>query len=181
MLLLWILLIPAALVTLKYLYLTIKRAVLLCKIKSTHPDALLFVRNPFLSVFVPSGKTDLIVKTNGKTYAVSILTTPFRRVRYHFNNEKLEIILERRAVYITNQKRPLPTASLNTSFPIKKYSLSPQQSAADITAHYMILHPAPKSVSAVVGTQIVSIENDDVIFAHTQVCGLRFFLNTTLK
>jgi hypothetical protein len=86
MLLLWILLIPAALVTLKYLYLTIKRAALLCKIKGARPDALLFVRNPFLSVFVPSGKTDLIVKTNGKTYAVSILTTPFRRVRYHFNN-----------------------------------------------------------------------------------------------
>ncbi|MBE6638948.1 MAG: hypothetical protein E7616_05795 [Ruminococcaceae bacterium] len=183
MLLLWILLILAALILLRYFYLISKRMLLVYKFKRNHPTKLVFVRNPLFSVLVPDGKIDLIVQTSEKTYYISVMTTPFRWVRYHFSEDQLEIIMERKATHVTNLKIPQPNGGsfVNNRFPIKKYSLNLKQDIPDSADRYIILHPAPKSVSAVNKTQLVSIVNNDFVTEHIRACGLQYFLKNILK
>ncbi len=183
MLLVWILLIFAALILFKYLYLILKRLLLVYKIRKSHPKKLVFARNPLFSVLVPDGKTDLIVETSEKTYYISVMTTPFRRVRYHFSEDRLEIIMERKAMHVTNLKSPRPNGGsfVNHVFSIKKYLLYLKCDTPDGAERYMILHPAPKSVSAISKTELVTIVNNDFVTEHVRACGLKYFLKDILK
>lgn len=183
MLVLWILLIILALVILKYISLIFKRIVLLHKLKKTHPEALILKRNRFRSVFIPDGKSDFVIKFHDKEYSVSVITTPFRRVRYHFDNETLQIVYERRAVNLTNfsSVRPKAATTIDNVFVLKKYKLKWDSGISPQARRYVILHPAPKAVSAVSGTQVVSLSNNDLLRADVQVCGLKYFVNNVLE
>ena len=89
----WILLIVATIVVLRYVYLMIKRWTLIQKINKIvkkNNGSVQYRRNPFVSVFKHDGKTDFTISLPEKTVDISVVTTPLRRVRYHFDmNSKL--------------------------------------------------------------------------------------------
>ena len=95
MLFLWILLFFAIIVFLKYLYLIIKRFHLLRKIGKQikkNNGSMQYCRNPMISIFKHDGRADFSLQLRKKTIDVSVITTPFRRVRYHFDiREPLKI------------------------------------------------------------------------------------------
>lgn len=182
MLLLWIIAILLALILFKYVTLVFKRILLLHKLKRTHPEAMMVKRNRFRSVFFPDGKVDLVIKKSGREYHVSVMTTPFRRVRYHFDHRSLQIIRERRAVNLTNLNTPRPRAAttVDSVFVLKKYKLKEEADIPTEARRYVILHPAPKAVSAVRGTQVESLGNNDRLFDDVSVSGLSYFINDVL-
>ena len=96
MLLLWILFLIILIILLKYVYLIAKRLLLIKKIKKQakkYGGKLCNYRHPLTSIFKHDGKTDFMIAGKEKCINVSVITTPFRRVRYHFdNNTHLEII-----------------------------------------------------------------------------------------
>ena len=176
---LWILGIVSCLIAIKYAFLLAKRIQLISKIKK-HVDEIIFHRNRFRSVFFPDGKIDLTVKKEGKTYSIFILTTPFRRVRYHFiNNEKLEIFMERRAVFVLNHRAPGNNASMDRVSRIKTYRISFSENTNE--DQYVIPHPAPRSLSRVDGAHLNTLGNGDVFYGKIRICGLRFFLDQVLS
>lgn len=183
MLLVWILLIILSLIVIKFITLLFKRTVLLHKLKRTHPEALIYKRNIFRSVFVPDGKVDLVIKSGENEYAVSVVTTPFRRVRYHFDHQTLQIVYAKRAVNLTNFSSPRPQAAttIDDVFVLKKYKMKFDSDLSPALHRYLILHPAPRSVSAVSGTQVVSLGNNDPLCDDVKVCGLKYFVNNVLE
>ena len=180
MIVLWILGIVAALIVLKYFYLIVKRVRLVGKIKK-RADEVQFLRGRFRSVFLPDGKPDLTVRKGDTVYLVSVLTTPFRRVRYHFNNnERLELILERRGMFVLNPRAPGNNASIDRVFRIKKYKITfcdhPEKT------FYVIPYPAPRlSLTRAYGAQMTALGNGDILFGKIKICGLNYFLEEVLS
>lgn len=184
MLIAWIIGILLALCLLKYIYLVSKRIVLISGIRRKHPEGIVFHRSRLRSVFCPNGKVDMTVKHRGKTYDISVITTPFRRVRYHFENDTLEIVVERRGVYYRNYyNRPSqsPAGVVDSKFVLLKYKLKDMDSQTKASERYLILNPVPKFASAVVGTQMVSLENGDCIANNIKVCGATYFVDQVLS
>lgn len=174
-LILWILLILAAVICLVYLRLIAKRLILIMKIKATHPDSVEYVRSPFYSVFVPDGRTDIRLGYNGVRYDVSVLTTPFRKCRYHFvDNGIMEVIKGRKGMYIVNRQAPTaPTAQLDRVRIVKRCKLHLDDESG--VNKIMLLHPAPMEISKVSGNGTESLGNNDSIYNGYKVCGLSFF------
>ena len=157
MLFLWILSAIAIIVVLRYTYLIIKRFLLIRKISKKmkkHNGNIQYYRSPLTSVFKHDGKADLSLSFQGKTIDVSVITTPFRRVRYHFdiNNMLLELIIERRAVCVGGPRAPRPThiSAIDNAYPIRKYKMGFEVQNIE-TQKYVILHPAPLSISKAEG------------------------------
>jgi len=175
---LWIAGILIALVLLRYAYLIAKRLRLLRKIKK-HADKAERCRSILRSVFRRDGKPDLIVIKGNRKFTVSVLTTPFRRVRYHFNaNEKLEIHYERKGMYVLNPRVPQPTADIDRSFIIKKYKFTYETSTnAD---QWVIAHPAPRSLTRADVAELKTLGNGDTLFGSIRICGLQYFLEFVL-
>ena len=183
--LLWILRIIAVIVVLKYLYLFIKRFVLLKKISKKvrkKNGSMQCCRNPLTSIFRHDGKTDISLCVENKMIDVSVLSTPHHRTRYHFdmNDKRLELILERRAVVVLRpmQRSPQP-ASYDHVFTIRKYKIDFESSISD-NQKYVILHPAPLSVSKADGTKFTEIYNNDELIPGVKVCGLKWFIENIL-
>lgn len=183
MLIVWILAILLALIVIKFITLLFKRTVLLHKLKRTHPEALILRRNRFRSVFFPDGKVDFVIKFRENEYAISVITTPFRRVRYHFDGDTLQIVYAKRAVNLTNFSSPRPQAATTVDdvFVLKKYKMKGDSELPPASHRYVILHPAPRTVSAVSGTQVVALNNNDPLCEDVKVCGLKYFVDNVLE
>ena len=185
MILLWLMLIIAVIVFLKYAYLITKRLLLIGKIKKKikkQNGGLRYFRNPLSSVFRHDGGIDLPVSCHEKNIAVSVLTTPFHRVRYHFNdNGLLELIVERRGVFITNRNRPNISSVMDRYHTVRRYRIEFDDSEAENESQrYVILNPAPISVSKVDGSKITALCDDDILFDRIKVCGLKYFLENVI-
>lgn len=175
---LWILGIIVALILLKYAYLMLKRMSLIRKIRK-NADEIRFLRNRFRSVFKKDGKPDFVVKKGDRCISVSVLTTPFRKVRYHFdNNEKAEIYWERRGMFVMNPRAPGNNASIDRSFRIRKYRI--HFDTGSDTTHYVILHPAPMDITRTSGAHRDALGNNDILFENIRICGLKYFLKNIL-
>ncbi len=117
------------LILLRYLIVIVKRAVLLAKIGKAAKRSggrLIFARCRFSSVFVHDLCTDLILEKNGERYEVAILTTPFRRFRYHFTSKEcLKIVMLRRGVMMTNPRTSRsPSATIDRVFTVFEWNNS---------------------------------------------------------
>ena len=181
MVLLWIVCGILALWMLKYIFLISKRLILLSKIKKHAKEnycKLQYMRHPLYSVFRHDAQPDLCIHLKDKTVFVTVITTPFRRIRYHFiQNETLELVHERRGTFMTNPRRPNPTATVDRRYVIRRYPMVFSNEASDPHAlHYVILHPAPYSATKAEGSQIQLLHDNDVLFGNVRVCGLRYFL-----
>jgi len=180
----WILLIVAAIVVLRFVYLLMKRLILIRKIskkvKKNRGD-LRYRRNPLISIFKHDGKTDLSISLSDRTIEVAILTTPLRRVRYHFdvNNRLLELVVERKAMYVVNHKVPNSFSSLDRVYTIWKYKID-FETSDNGQQKYVILNPAPRSISRAEGATLESLGNDDTLVNGVKVCGLRWFLENVV-
>ena len=122
MIAIWISAILLALVLLTTAFLIFKRIRLIHKLKK-QSDKVQFLRNRFRSIFIFDGKPDLIVKKGDRSYSVSIITTPFQRVRYHFYNpERMDIYLVNKGYFLSHFKLGR-MASMERTFKIKKYKI----------------------------------------------------------
>ena len=177
MIAIWIFTILLALVFLKIAFLIFKRIRLIHKLKK-QSDKVQFLRNRFRSVFLFDGKPDLIVKKGDQSYSLSIITTPFQRVLYHFYNpERMDIYLVNKGYFLIHFK--LGTmASMERAFKIKKYKIK-FDFQSDLP-HYVIPNPAPPLLTRVQGTKISVLGNGDQLFGETKICGLKFFLENVI-
>ena len=176
----WILLIIATVVVLRYVYLMMKRWTLIQKINKIakkNNGSVQYCRNPFVSVFKHDGKTDFTISLPEKTVDVSVVTTPLRRVRYHFdmNSKLLELIVERRAVYVVNHKVANGFSSMDRVYTIWKYKMD-FQTDGEQNQKYVILNPAPRSISRAEGSKLEAIGNNDTLSGGIKICGLKWFV-----
>ena len=179
MIFLWILGIIVVLILLRYAYLFFKRMNLIRKIRK-NTDEISFCRNRFRSIFKKDGKPDFTVKKGDRCISVSVLTTPFRKVRYHFdNNEKAEIYWERRGMFVMNPRAPGNNASIDRSFRIRKYNIHFDTESNE--NRYVILHPAPMDITRTSSAHLETLGNNDVLFGNVRVCGLKYFLENVLS
>lgn len=185
MLILWILLIIAVLVLLRYLYLIVKRLTLIIKIKKKVKmcgGELRYCRNPLTSLFRHDGKADFIISEQGKSIALSVITIPFRRVRCHFeNNMYLELIVERRGVYVVGPMQPKPSGvSVDRSHTLRKYRIKFDDLSSGDTSRYVVVHPAPLLITKTDGAEFAELSNDDILFHRIKICGLRYFIESVI-
>ena len=187
MLFLWIFLIIVIIIAVKYLYLIVKRCHLIRKIRKQvkkQNGSLQYYRNPFVSLFKHDCKADISLQLENKIIDVSIVTTPLRRVRYHFdvNNYLLELIIERRAIYIQTPSHPRPTAtstSMDRVYTIRKYKIN-LEASDNANQKFVILHPAPRSTSKADGASLTTLCNNDNLTQGIKVCGLKYFVENVL-
>ena len=185
MLILWLLLILAAIVLLRYLYLVVKRLTFVRKIKKKIKKCsgvLRYCRNPLASLFRHDGKIDFQVSVHGKNIALSVITIPFRRVRCHFeNNMYLELIVERRGVYVVRPMQPSPSGvSVDRSHTLRKYKIAFDASPSGDTSRYVVVHPAPLLITKTDGADFAELSNDDILFHRIKICGLRYFIESVI-
>ena len=159
LLILYILLTIVTILLLRYVWLLIRRFAFIRKLRAAGADDVKLKRPTLVSVLFPNGKEDIKLSKGGRTYSLTVITTPFRRVRYHFSDserdgKKLEVIAERKAMYIVNKKVPRGFASFDRAATIAKYSLNfdikPNQNSDSGTGtaeRYVILYPAPRAAS----------------------------------
>ena len=181
---LWILLIAVIIVVLRFAYLLIKRLILIRKISKKvkkHNGGILYHRNPLISIFKHDGKTDFSIFLSNKTIDVAIFTTPFRRVRYHFdsNNKLLELVVERRAMYVVNHKVPNGFSSMDRVYTIWKYNID-FEASDNGKQKYVILNPAPRSISRAEGATLQLLGNNDTLINGVKVCGLKWFVENAI-
>lgn len=180
MLFLWILFAIVIIVFFKYLYLILKRCHLLRKIgkqAEKYNGSMQYCRNPIISIFRHDGKADISLRLRKKTIDISVITTPLRRVRYHFdiNNKLLELIIERRAFYMVNPRVPKPAAVMDRVYAIRKYKMDFEVPSNE-KQRYIILNPAPRSVSKADGATLTTLYNNDDLIPMVKVCGLKWFI-----
>jgi len=180
MLFLWILFLIVIIVFLKYLYLIIKRFHLLRKIGKQikkHNGSMQYCRNPMISIFKHDGKSDISLRLRKKTIDISVITTPLHRVRYHFdiNNKLLELIIERRSVYMVNPRVPRPSGVMDRVYTIRKYKIG-FEAPNNENRKYVILNPAPISISKADGATLTALYNNDDLIPGVKVCGLKWFV-----
>ncbi len=177
----WILSIIAALCLLVYFKLFIKRFLLLKKLKNTNPALTIqHLQNPLKSVFCPTGKIEILIKE--KKLAISVLTTPFQRVRYHFIDEnRLEIVRGRQSIFIANPQSRSKIVSFQTVSTIKKYALllKAPDDYADMKK-ILLIHPVPRELSCIHGNRAVPLGNGDT-FREFEICALSYFCEQYLK
>lgn len=185
MLFLWILALVVVIVLLRYLYLVLKRIHFLRKLQKKTKEnngIVRYHRNPMLSVFKHDGKADLSLDLRGQTIDIAVITTPLRKVRYHFdmNSKRLELIVERRASYVVNPRRPSPGAVVDRVYTIKKYKM-PLDSSDQRHQKYVILNPAPISVSKAEGATFTLLYNNDPLLPGVKVSGSKWFLENAFE
>lgn len=180
MLLVYILLILLALIVLKYVHLIFKRMSLVRKIRKISPYPIEFKRNRFASVFSKKGSTDLVVRVDGRDHCISIITTPFRRVRYHFTSTHLELIYERQATVLSSYKpggnRNTRAYNYHNTFVLKRYKMTPICETVDNKFCFYIIHPAPRVLSMLYEGQLRPLDNGDLLNGHIIACGLKWYL-----
>lgn len=192
-LILYILSAIVAIILLRYVWLLIRRFVFIRKLRAAGADDVKLKRPTLVSVLFPNGKEDIKLSKGGRTYSLTVITTPFRRVRYHFSDserdgKKLEVIAERKAMYIVNKKIPGGFASFDRATTIAKYSLNfdikPNQnsdSGIGTAERYVILYPAPRAASLATTSHLILLGNGDELFDGIKICGLKYFIENVLS
>lgn len=192
-LILYILSAIVAIILLRYVWLLIRRFAFIRKLRAAGADDVKLKRPTLVSVLFPNGKEDIKLSKGGRTYSLTVITTPFRRVRYHFSDserdgKKLEVIAERKAMYIVNKKVPRGFASFDRAATIAKYSLNfdikPNQNSDSGTGtaeRYVILYPAPRAASLATTSHLILLGNGDELFDGIKICGLKYFIENVLS
>ncbi|GEM_PF-1537489 len=192
-LILYILSAIVAIILLRYVWLLIRRFAFIRKLRAAGADDVKLKRPTLVSVLFPNGKEDIKLSKGGRTYSLTVITTPFRRVRYHFSDserdgKKLEVIAERKAMYIVNKKIPGGFASFDRATTIAKYSLNfdikPNQnsdSGIGTAERYVILYPAPRAASLATTSHLILLGNGDELFDGIKICGLKYFIENVLS
>ena len=180
----WLLLIIAIIAVLRLAYLLMKRLFLIHKINKRvkkQNGNMRYCRNPLTSIFKHDGKTDLSISFQDRTIEVAILTTPLRRVRYHFNlnNKLLELVVERKAVYVVNHHVPNGFSSMDRVYTIWKYKIAFEAPTGG-EQKYVILNPAPRSVSKAEDSKLEALGNNDTLINGVKVCGLKWFIENVI-
>ena len=104
------------------------------------------------------------------------------------DGKKLEVIAERKAMYIVNKKIPGGFASFDRATTIAKYSLNfdikPNQnsdSGIGTAERYVILYPAPRAASLATTSHLILLGNGDELFDGIKICGLKYFIENVLS
>ena len=143
-------------------------------------DEVTLCRGRFYSLFHIDGKPDLIVRKGERTYALSILSTPFSRFRYHFEkNERLSLYWEHSGAFLDNRPKPRSFKEFDRSLAVLKYRIS--YAEAPDAQTYVIPSPAPVFVTRSSGDGTDALYNDDVLFDQIRIAGSKYFLQEILS
>ena len=185
MIFLWIPGILLAIFLFIYLRLMLKRIRLLTKLKRIDGCNIEYLRFPLRSVFIHDGAPDLLISVGGRRFAISIFTTRFHRVRYHFmQNEGVDIMMARKPIWMLGTKYiARSNLFIQTSFKIRRktYKTNFDFSKFHHQEAYVLLHPAPIEISKVEGSRILPAGNNDIIFDNVRISGLSYFIHQIIK
>lgn len=92
-------------------------------------------------------------------------------------NKLLEIIYERRGLFVANPKSRSSVVQIDHPITLRKYKLKLENSD---TESYVILHPAPISITKAKGSLFTPLHNNDVLFDNVKICGLKYFLDDVI-
>ena len=156
----------AAVFVLIFLNLLLKRLLLIGKIKAVCKKSAIKVDviHPLRSIFLRDDQPDLLVTTGDAIYRVFILTTMFRRARYHFEDSD-ELTVYRK--HLLNMKAG-SKIHYTVSFKIyetkgRKYkNFRPVKSEVNYR-DILLIHPVPLEISALKNNGIVRILDGDIM------------------
>lgn len=94
----------------------------------------------------------------------------------------MELIIERRAVYVGGPRAPRPTyiTAIDSGYTIRKYRIGFEVSNND-HQKYVILNPSPKSVSKADGATLTAIYDNDDLIPGVKVCGTKWFVENVFE
>ncbi len=117
----------------------------------------------------------LILKRDFRTF-LCIASIVFSCFFLNLNHKLLELIVERRAVVVSAPRSPRPGASAyDRVFTLRKYKFD-LTASVDENQKYVILNPAPISVSKVDGAALTVLYDNDALIPGVKVCGLKWFI-----
>ena len=150
----------------KYLILLVKRLCFILKIKniSQKNNIDCKVRSYFKSVFIRGKKPDISIGKNGEKYNVFVISTIFRRVRYHFESADKIVIYK-------IGKMTVPRNKLSMQFDHKSfYSLYENKMMSvknfnvdDSENNIFLVFPVPLQITAIKDNKLVRIYDGDRI------------------
>lgn len=161
-----ILLIAILLFVMEYLILLIKRLCFILKIKniSQKNNIDCKVKSYFRSVFIRGKKPDISIGKNGEKYNVFVISTIFRRVRYHFESADKIVIYK-------IGKMTVPRNKLSMQFDHKSfYSLYENKMMSvknfivdDSENNIFLVFPVPLQITAIKDNKLVRVYDGDRI------------------
>ena len=173
-----------ALVLLFILKMILKRAVLLAKIKKAAKKSgskVILQRNRFKSVFFHDLRTDFLLEKNGESFEVSILTTPFKRFRYHFTSpERLKIVMLKKGVFLTNPRTLNSAVAIEGAFNFWRYKIAISPSETPPERRILLIHPSPRDLLVTTGTKIETPSNGEILYGAFMICFGKYFRENIL-
>ena len=163
----------ALLLFLRYCILICKRLSLLHRLQKLSVHPISFARGRLFSVFRTDGRQDLTLRIGKESHSISLITTPFRRVRYHFSPTHLELYYERAS---TVTGRWVLKEYNRRSYVLRRCPLSPPEATRGEDARVYIIHPAPRLLSMVVGNKQIPLSNGDFLYGGIIACGARWYM-----
>lgn len=184
-----ILCIIAAYIAARYIYIILKRQLLIGKLKKLcrkNRHSMRLNRGRFASIFVTDFKPDLTIETSECIYEINLLTTRFRYVCYQFvDKTNMKIIKARRGVYLANIRRPSPSATVDRISVIRNVRLPYDESYPELARksektvkNVLIIFPAPAELTAIKENGIVCPGNGDFLYNSFYVYFLDGFLQS---
>lgn len=167
MLIVWIIAVIAFIIAVNYTVQILKRLALYQQMSTIcrSNGFSMSVKHGVKSVFTKSGGADIEIKAGSKTYQVYIFTTIFKRIRYHINLDSVELIRGRRMMYMTNIRRPSPSASqtlVTTLMKLKNFKF--EDTLSESSEKILLVHPLPFEVTTTVGNHADYVHDGDLLW-----------------
>ncbi len=135
-------------------------------------------RGRLASLFSRRGSIDFYILSKERKLAVSILSTPYRKSRYHFlSDTSLEIIYARRRVIVTSR---FGATMLDNVYTKKTYRLYFEKGEEGFE-RYLLIHPAAYELSAVTASGTLPLYDGTPLFRGFRVVSGACFREEILR
>jgi len=177
---LWIVAIGCFFAALIYSFLILKRLLMIKKIKRTvkkQGGSVCMCRMCLTSVFLWDGKPDIIVTVREKVYRVSLFTTRFRRVRYHFAApDRVEIYSKKSFAAMTGGANARYIHSVVSFDHLKRGVHLCLSQKTDTEQLVLLVYPMPFNMTRQEGTRTVPLCSGDILWGKFEVQNLSGFI-----
>lgn len=168
MIILWIICIVAFIFMIKIFTVIMQRLTLYRKIKSVcnNKNYSLHIKHKITSIWSRSHGVDIEIKTPSKTYLIYIFTPIFKRFRYHFNYDSVEVIRGRRSMYIVNPKRPSSAATqtfITTFMKVKNFNFDGETTEKNCEK-ILLVHPLPYEITCTAENKAEYVHDGDSLW-----------------
>ncbi len=177
---LYILIVIAALTIIIYIISMLKRLSMIRRLKKASGGKLLKKRGFFASFFKQNGSLDYLIEKDGKKYAVSVVGSAHKRVKYHFADETLMEIVRRKIFIMIGNMRTANNGKADLRWVVARRHMDFSSLILCEGEKWVIAYPAPIELTKVSGNGITILGNGDRLFGDIRVCGLKHFTDNVL-